>query len=242
MARFEINCPRCEETLAFRAQDGDVRNCAVCDLEFEIDGEPLYDPQEARHKPKEFVCPACCEERVVYASNGDEFECACGQDLWVEAGRVWYADLSPVTATRVRRRQTSTTATEEKKALALARTLEPADPNEAAGVADQALAYLGAVGGSAGQQLKVFLLRIGLAAKMVKDAARGRADVPWGSVAALAGALAYFAFPQDVIPDWLPAVGFMDDAAVVALTLKLVNNDVAAYARAKRISLKKYDL
>lgn len=40
--------------------------------------------------------------------------------------------------------------------------------------------------------------------------------------ASLAGALAYFVLPADVVPDLLPALGFTDDAAVLAAALKLV--------------------
>jgi len=40
--------------------------------------------------------------------------------------------------------------------------------------------------------------------------------------AALIGALAYFILPFDFVPDFLPVLGFTDDAAVLAAVLKLV--------------------
>lgn len=40
--------------------------------------------------------------------------------------------------------------------------------------------------------------------------------------AAILGALAYFVLPADAVPDLLPALGFADDAAVLAATLQLV--------------------
>ena len=43
---------------------------------------------------------------------------------------------------------------------------------------------------------------------------------------ALIGALAYFVLPADVIPDVLPVLGFTDDAAVLATTVKLVSNHI----------------
>jgi uncharacterized membrane protein YkvA (DUF1232 family) len=43
---------------------------------------------------------------------------------------------------------------------------------------------------------------------------------------ALIAAIAYFVLPTDVIPDWLPGVGFTDDAAVLAGTLKLVADHI----------------
>ena len=38
----------------------------------------------------------------------------------------------------------------------------------------------------------------------------------------LIGALAYFVLPFDAVPDFLPVLGFTDDAAVLATALKLV--------------------
>jgi uncharacterized membrane protein YkvA (DUF1232 family) len=42
----------------------------------------------------------------------------------------------------------------------------------------------------------------------------------------LIGALAYFVLPADVIPDVLPVLGFTDDAAVLATTIKLVASHI----------------
>ncbi|MDP2361394.1 MAG: YkvA family protein [bacterium] len=52
--------------------------------------------------------------------------------------------------------------------------------------------------------------------------------------AAVAGALAYFVMPLDLIPDFLPIVGYGDDAGVVTATYALVRSYVSAehYARA----------
>lgn len=41
--------------------------------------------------------------------------------------------------------------------------------------------------------------------------------------AAILGALAYFVLPTDAVPDFLPALGFTDDAAIFAATLQLVS-------------------
>jgi uncharacterized membrane protein YkvA (DUF1232 family) len=44
--------------------------------------------------------------------------------------------------------------------------------------------------------------------------------------AALLGALAYFVLPFDFVPDFLPLIGFTDDAAVLLTALRLVSNHV----------------
>lgn len=44
--------------------------------------------------------------------------------------------------------------------------------------------------------------------------------------ASLIGALAYFVLPADAVPDVLPALGFTDDAAVLAAAIKLVSSHI----------------
>lgn len=44
--------------------------------------------------------------------------------------------------------------------------------------------------------------------------------------AALLAALAYFVLPTDAVPDFLPLIGFSDDAAVLAAAMKLVSGYV----------------
>ena len=51
-------------------------------------------------------------------------------------------------------------------------------------------------------------------------------DTPLQVKAALIGALAYFVLPFDVIPDFLPVLGFADDAAVLATALRLVASHI----------------
>lgn len=45
---------------------------------------------------------------------------------------------------------------------------------------------------------------------------------PTAAKAVLMGALAYFIMPADLIPDWLLAVGFTDDAAAIMAALQAV--------------------
>lgn len=44
-------------------------------------------------------------------------------------------------------------------------------------------------------------------------------DTPFRVRATLVGALAYFIMPADVMPDFLPLLGFADDASVIAAAL-----------------------
>jgi len=61
-----------------------------------------------------------------------------------------------------------------------------------------------------------FLLLISL----VKDYWSGDyREIPYSSIAAVVFALIYVLSPIDLIPDFIPVLGLMDDAAVVALCL-----------------------
>ena len=56
-------------------------------------------------------------------------------------------------------------------------------------------------------------------------------DIPIGSIIAIVSALAYWLTPGDAIPDLIPGVGFVDDAAVTAVCLKLVGSDIKEYQK-----------
>jgi uncharacterized membrane protein YkvA (DUF1232 family) len=47
-------------------------------------------------------------------------------------------------------------------------------------------------------------------------------DTPLHVKVTLVGAIAYFVLPFDVVPDFLPVLGFTDDAAVLATAIRLV--------------------
>ena len=54
---------------------------------------------------------------------------------------------------------------------------------------------------------------------------------PMAIRATLFGALAYFVLPFDAVPDFLPVLGFTDDAAVLATALKLVTSHMTPQHR-----------
>ncbi len=58
--------------------------------------------------------------------------------------------------------------------------------------------------------------------------------LPWGTVAAIAFTLIYVFDPLDLVPDVLPIIGEVDDAAVVAACLFLVERDLLAYKQWKQ--------
>jgi uncharacterized membrane protein YkvA (DUF1232 family) len=56
-------------------------------------------------------------------------------------------------------------------------------------------------------------------------------EVPWWALSAAAFCLAYVASPVDVLPDVLPIVGRIDDAAVFGACLLLVDQELQRYKR-----------
>jgi uncharacterized membrane protein YkvA (DUF1232 family) len=46
--------------------------------------------------------------------------------------------------------------------------------------------------------------------------------VPWAAKASLVGLAAYLASPIDIIPDWVPAAGYLDDVLVVGFVVSYV--------------------
>jgi uncharacterized membrane protein YkvA (DUF1232 family) len=44
--------------------------------------------------------------------------------------------------------------------------------------------------------------------------------------AVLIGAIAYFIVPNDLIPDYIPVIGYTDDAAVIAAAIKVVSSHI----------------
>ena len=54
-------------------------------------------------------------------------------------------------------------------------------------------------------------------------------EIPTRSILAIIAAILYFVTPIDVIPDILLGLGFADDAAVIAFTVKQIQDDLEKY-------------
>ena len=75
-----------------------------------------------------------------------------------------------------------------------------------------------------------FVEDVKLLLSIVRDYYHGEyKEIPWYSIAAIVAALLYVLNPFDLIPDVIPFVGQVDDAAVVAICLRLVEADLQKY-------------
>lgn len=53
--------------------------------------------------------------------------------------------------------------------------------------------------------------------------------VPWGTIVMVTVAILYFVSPIDLILDWLPLAGFVDDAAVMLFVIRQIKHDLDAF-------------
>ena len=60
-------------------------------------------------------------------------------------------------------------------------------------------------------------------------------NIPIGTITAVIGAIIYFVSPIDLIPDFIPAVGAVDDAAVVGIALAIAKTDIDEYLAWRKV-------
>lgn len=54
-------------------------------------------------------------------------------------------------------------------------------------------------------------------------------EIHWTEKVLVVGALVYFIIPVDVIPDFIPLVGYTDDAAVIATVARKLGKRLVKY-------------
>jgi len=54
-------------------------------------------------------------------------------------------------------------------------------------------------------------------------------EVPWWVIASVTFAFIYLLSPIDLIPDFIPVIGYLDDAFVIGVCLHLIENDLQLY-------------
>lgn len=76
---------------------------------------------------------------------------------------------------------------------------------------------------AAGKKLKII-------ARMVKAYVKGEyRDVPWKSIIVLTAILIYFFMPLDLIPDFIPVTGYVDDFSLILWAFSHLQDDINTY-------------
>ncbi len=65
---------------------------------------------------------------------------------------------------------------------------------------------------------------------MLKDYRSGvYSNVPWFTIAAIAFSFLYLLNPFDIVPDFIPGIGYVDDFAVFTFALRFMESDLHNY-------------
>lgn len=80
------------------------------------------------------------------------------------------------------------------------------------------------------EKLKELVEKVSVFLRMVKAQFTGQyRELPWRTLLLLAGGLLYFVTPLDLIPDFLPALGFTDDLAIIFWLYNSIQEDIERF-------------
>jgi uncharacterized membrane protein YkvA (DUF1232 family) len=100
------------------------------------------------------------------------------------------------------------------------------DPDALKKLADQSFRSAASRSGSFSDVMDEFKTLI----RLVVAYARGNyRDIPIDRLVVVVGGLVYVVSPLDLVPDAIPGVGFLDDAAVIAWVIKSVRDELDAF-------------
>ena len=71
--------------------------------------------------------------------------------------------------------------------------------------------------------------------RMIKSWANGRyRRLPWKTITLAVAAVVYFLDPLDLAPDFIPGVGYLDDAAVIGFVVNSIRSDLEKFQEWER--------
>jgi uncharacterized membrane protein YkvA (DUF1232 family) len=83
-----------------------------------------------------------------------------------------------------------------------------------------------------------FLDNMRLLFLMLKDCWRGTyRQLPWWCLGVLMFTLIYALSPLDLIPDWIPVIGVLDDVSLMYLCYKVIGGEILKYGNWRRCQM-----
>lgn len=80
-----------------------------------------------------------------------------------------------------------------------------------------------------------------LSLQMLKDyKTKAYLNIPWRTIALVVAAILYFINPFDIIPDFIPFLGYTDDAIAFAAIFKSAQTDLYDYCKWKGYNTEEY--
>lgn len=77
--------------------------------------------------------------------------------------------------------------------------------------------------------LKTALKNVRVLYALFKDAVKGNYKLHPSSVAMIGGGLLYFILPADLIPDFIPVIGYLDDLALLTTIMNALQKEIKEY-------------
>lgn len=83
--------------------------------------------------------------------------------------------------------------------------------------------------------------QLSLSMQMLKDfKTKAYTSIPWRTIALIVAAILYFINPFDIIPDFIPFLGYTDDAVAFAAIFKSAQIDLQNYCKWKGYNTEEY--
>ena len=85
-------------------------------------------------------------------------------------------------------------------------------------------------GGLSGKNIAAFREQLGIVTRLLKAYASGEyRQLPWKTLIRVIAVLIYFVSPIDILPDFLPIVGFTDDIALMLWLFSGMSDDIEKF-------------
>lgn len=85
--------------------------------------------------------------------------------------------------------------------------------------------------------LKVILRNVKELYTLFVDSVKGRYDLNPVTLGIIGGGLLYFVIPMDMVPDYIPYVGFFDDLAILTTIIHSLEQELEAYRNWKKFNM-----